>query len=54
MDLDEWSKFHESLESDSSKEVSDHFRNLWKQLTGDHLLGTGGYKDAIPKWEKEA
>ena len=54
MDHEEWTKFCESSGSESSKEVSDHFRNLRKNLPGNHRLGSGGYKAAIPKWEKEA
>ena len=54
MDHEEWMKFCESFGSESSKEINDHFRNLQKNLPGNHRLGPGGYKAAEPKWEKEA
>ena len=54
MDHEEWTKIFESSGSESGKEVSDHFRNLQKNLPGNHLWALVVTKLQNPKWEKEA
>jgi hypothetical protein len=54
MDPNEWKTFCESSKSKSSKEISNHFRDLRSKLLGSHHLGPGGYKAAESKWAKEA